>query len=319
MLFLTALLLLLCLPVSAEPANAEKISLVTAVEDIPDAVYYYKGKTKADPAAFDWVEGRNGGTALQLNGENQYLRLATAQTSDLDSFTFSTWISWKGNESDDHADAQKLLTLYRNESHYLTVSLHMKDEDRRADGIYMTWQDPNMETVTLFSPTDGNNSFAFPENEWHHVAVVASDTAFSLYIDGVRYLHADVDVNFAGMDLRTFKIGAGFENEPYLNAMLQSTAIYTAELDSNQILLLAQDADPLSGAAATTTTGVLATRPTTTPQEEKRSEDGFSGRIFGLPAGLVIMLAAILLTVITLSVVFSIQRNRRERNGGDSV
>lgn len=311
--------LLLCVPVAAAPGDnldADYLDMVVSdLDEIHRRVQYYQGVYRADPEDFTWVTGRNGGTALELNGSNQSVRLTPVQAAALDSFTFSTWIYWYGNRSEDGADGQPLLTMYRNENYYLQVFLHKQDEAQSLDGIYMIWTTPDMEPITLFTPVMENTSFAFPENQWHHVAVTASDSAFTLYIDGVRYLHADIDVDLEGMNLRNFRIGAGYGTEPCLHACLQNAVLYTSVLSDNQVALLAQDKDPLSDDTAVTTTGTLATRPTTvllhTPHAE--TEDTVSGRTMGL----IVILSAIVLLVVTLSIVFSVQESRRRRNGGE--
>ena len=299
-----------CLPVAAEPATPpKKIEIVTNPDSVPTSVYYYEGKEKAKPQNFNWVTGRNGGQALALNGKSQYLRLATAQARELSSFTLSTWILWDGDKEVGTADAQKFLTFYRNEHYYLSVSPHVKNTNLGVDGLYMEWVDPTIDPIKIFHPTDGTNSFVFPAKEWHHVAITASGSTFTLYIDGVVYLKQEMAVDFDALDLRTFKIGAGFGNEPYLRATLQDTLLYTAALDDNQVALLAQDKDPLSGETASSTTQALATRPNSTTTTDNTLADndfGLPNTILGLPTGLVLLLGGLLLVVVLLSAILSI-------------
>lgn len=299
--------------VSAENEEIERIPLVSASEDIPSSVYYYQGNYKVKPSAFTWVEGRNDGKAVQLNGTNQYIRIATATTKELKEFTFSTWIRWGGNSTEGQVDAQELLTLYRNESYYLTVSPHAQNEDIKLNGIHMQWASADWDPISVFTPAEKTSTFALPVEEWHHITVTASGEIFSLYVDGVELLQQKMNVDFESFDFRTFKIGAGFSKKPYLNAALQDAVLYTSVLTDEQILLLSQDKDPLSGESATTTTQSLATRPTEETQATTTTtnQSNLPERVWGLPIGLLFVLGAVVLVVIVLSVVFSLQNAKQ--------
>ncbi len=311
------LLLLFSVSVSAEPTTEvqpNRTVMVSDSEDIAKETYYYDAKVKVNADTFEWIEGQNGKQAVSLNGKNQYLRLATAKTRELTAFTFSSWVYWRGNHNDDTVDNQKLLTWYRNESYYLSVSVHASDPNKGLDGICLELAEPSMETITLFKPVDSNHSTALYTNEWHHITVTVSNNVLALYIDGVCYLKQELAVDLAAMDLRTLKVGAGFDHEPYFNGALQDAYLYDAVLTNNQILLLAQDKDPLSGEIATTVTGALATRPI---DPLKPHDNALSNTLFGLPVGLLSILAVLIACIAALSIVFSIRGNRQQ-DGGDA-
>lgn len=317
-ILITILLFLFSFSVLAEPTTEtqpNRMVMVSDNEEIDKETYYYDGKVKVKTDAFNWIDGYNGKKAVSLNGKSQYLRLATAQTRDLRSLTFSSWVYWRGNRSTGTVDNQKLLTWYRNESYFFSVSVHASDPEKGLDGICLELGDPSMETITLFKPVDEHHSTALYANEWHHIAVTVSDNAIALYVDGVCFLSEEINVDLAAMDLRTLKVGAGFENEPYFNGALQDTFLYDTVLTDNQILLLAQGKDPLSGEIATTTTGALATRPIDPLQPHKSSADN---TLFGLPLGLFSVLAILIACIATLSIVFSIRNDRSQQNGGDA-
>ncbi len=315
---ISALLLLLSFSVLAEPtteSQPNRMVMVSDSENIGNETYYYDGKVKVKTDAFSWIDGYNGKQAVSLNGKNQYLRLATAQTRDLHSFTFSSWVYWRGNRSVGTADNQKLLTWYRNESYYLSVSVHASDPEKGLDGICLELGEPSMETITLFKPVDESHSTALYANEWHHITVTASNNTLALYVDGICFLEQEVQVDLTAMDLRTFKVGAGFENEPYFNGALQDAFLYDAVLTDNQILLLAQGKDPFSGEIATTATDAPATRPIDPLQPHK---SGVDNTLFGLPIGLISVLAISIACIAALSIVFSIRNMHSKQDGGDA-
>ncbi len=317
----TAAALLCCLltafPVLAEPAEAPVESdvyampLVAESEGAPDYIYYYTGKEKVDPSTFSWVAGGIKGEAVKLNGEDQYLRLATATVKELSAFTFSAWVKRPFAEPDVEND-HKLLTVYKNENRYLTLSLHKQDEENGINGICLELQDRAIDPLTLFCPASPGTTTAFPTDKWHHVAVTFSDTEVAVYVNGTVYLQQAIDLSIDEMDLRTFIIGGGFYGEKPLNAMLDNVLVYNTALSAKQIALLAQNTNPLSSSVPTTTTEVLATTPVTFPSNIiAKPQTGL--RVLGLPVGLVVVLATFILGAVILSVVLT-RRNKQEES-----
>lgn len=329
-----AALWLCCLPAAAEPTDTttltatstttaatpiEKIDLVTAEDVIPKNVYYYSDNTqytsknyRPDRGVFARADGRAIGSALNLNGNKQYLRLPSATVNKLESFTFSTRIKWKGNLAAEGTDNQKLLTFFANEYFYFSVSLHASDAEKSLNGPCLNFATLETDATAIFTQTDEGTTFAFPKNEWHHIAVTLSETSFTLYIDGVKQLDAAIQIDFDQMPTRKLHIGAGIDTESTLNALLEGASLYTSALSEEQIFLLSRDLDPLSDTPLTTTTDILATRPPTSATTVKHTET-FSGRIMGLPLGLVIVLGALILIIVILSIIFSIRGNQSVR------
>lgn len=295
-----------------EPTAIETLYLVVEDEDIPEYVYHYVGKEKVDHGTFTWVGGGVKGNALQLNGENQYVRLATAEVKELSSFTFSAWVN-RAPSKQEEADGSKLLTVYKNENRYLSLSLDKQDTEKGINGICLELQDRAIDPITLFRPASDEVNTALPTNKWHHIAVTFSDTEIAVYIDGSVYLQQALDLSVDEMDLRTFIVGGGFYGETPLNAMLDNVLVFNAPLSAKQIALLAQNSDPLSNASPTTTTEVLATAPATLPDKIVTTEPQTGLRVLGLPLGLVVILATFIIIAVVLSIVFT-RHNKQEES-----
>lgn len=322
-IFRTSITALLCCflmasPVMAEPAAetpqepvVETMPLVAESEEVPDYAYYYSGKEKSEPETFSWVADGIKGDAVKLNGENQYLRLATAKVKELSSFTFSAWVKHTPSETTDETD-HKLLTVYKNENRYITLSLDKKDEEKGINGICLELQDRTIDPITLFRPVSSGATAALSTNKWHHIAVTFSDTEVAVYVDGTAYLQQTIDLSVEEMDLRTFVVGGGFHGEKPLNATLDNVLVYNTVLSAKQIALLLQNKNPLSDATPTTTTEVLATAPITFPSNIS-GEPQTGLRILGFPAGLVVVLAAFVLVAVVLSIVLT-RRNKQEES-----
>lgn len=319
--FLTLLsmfaLLLASFSVCAEPAGTEtaiqELPLVTEANTVPESVYYYNNTNqysannlRPTQTVFIWEDGRNGTAALRLNGQKQYLRLRTSVLNELDAYTFSTWIHWHGSLADSSPESQPLLTFFSNQYQYLSLSMHASDAVTGMDGPVIKWASPGADPQTIFHPVEEGTTFAFPRDEWHHIAITVSETKAAVYIDGTLYLQADIQLDFAKMLPSKLFIGSGFGTESPLNASLQSTSLYTGVLSDAQIATLANDGDPLVGASTTITTGSLATRPNTTTAAVLHEELP-SHRLLGLPLSLVITLGAFIILLVILSITFSIR------------
>lgn len=318
-LALTAIIAVLpCFSVSAvEPtpddtittAEVEYIRLVTEPDDVSEDVYYVmNGNKNSGPDSFTWVEDGIAGTALQLDGNTQHIRLATDRVKKLTAFTFSAWFNWAGNEGD---KAQRLLCVHKNENRSLIVSPHSTDPSVQLDGIQLTLEDPQIEPVSLYQPVSENVSAALPTNEWHHLAVTLSDQEVALYIDGALYA-SQVLENFsvATMDLYRLVIGSEFDGDAKFNGLVDNALLYDAVLDSNQIKLLAENRDPLAGGTPTNKKETLATKPYV---DDNTSDDDRSVRILGLSPIMFAILGGCLVLVIILSLVLSFYRKNDKK------
>ncbi len=290
-------------------AEVECIRLVTEPDDVSeDAYYVMNGNKNSGPDSFTWVEDSIAGTALQLDGNTQHIRLATERVKELRTFTFSAWFNWAGNESDKE---QRLLCIYKNENHSLIVSPHNTNPSMQLDGIQLTLEDPQVEPVSLYHPVTKNVTSKLPTNEWHHIVVTLSDTEVALYIDGALY-GSQVLENFSvdTMDLYRLVIGSEFDGDATFNGLVDNALLYNAVLDTDQIKLLAENRDPLAGGTPTSKKETLATKPHI---DDNTAEDVDPVRILGLSPIVFAMLGGGLILVIILSLVLSLYRRNDKK------
>ncbi len=291
---------------------AEPIVIVGEPTDIDDKVYQYVDKQKVSNKTFSWESGKFG-QALKLNGEKQYLRYSAKSTLQLEEFTLSAWVNWQGGEP-----GQKLLTVYKNESRFLTVSPYTVDEEKGINGFYMEWQDREIDPVILYTEAKSDTNFALEKNAWHHIAVVASDTEFSLYLDGALYYTAAMDLSLADMEMNTFLVGGGFYGEPTLNALLDETYLYPQALSREYIALLAAGMYPAYGGTAPTTEAYRPTAPSaTTTLSPADGNVPHRATLFGLPRVLVIIPLTVAVLAVVLSLVLSAQKKQQTASAQD--
>lgn len=295
----------------------EKIVVVSEPGMTSEDIQYYQSKWHVDSNTFTWSDNGKSGKALLLDGKSQTLRLSSTVASTLSSFTFSAWINWQGNLSEDNAaDNQKLLSVFKNESSYFSVSPHTQDTSRKINGIYMTLEDRTANPISLFYPASSISNFALPTHEWHHIAVTLSDTSMTLYVDGVRFLHRDISISYQSLNMNTFVIGGGIYGESTLNALIDDAYIYKQALTDTQVALLFQGASSLLG-NTTVTMESLATNPN--PNEiivttQADSENPVLSFFTSIPAGLIILITIVILLAVSLSVFFSLQdKNKQQR------
>ena len=279
-----------------------------------------------------WVAGRRGGLALRLNSATgRYIRCSRylfdgSRDDAVDAFTLSLWVNWQGNGEDDANLGQKLLCLstqdlddrwhtgdrlqWDPDQWYAFVSPHMRDAERGPDGICIRWENHNLyESGEDFSEAEADTTFALPTNEWHHIAVTMTDTAFTLYVDGHRLYSCVGTTELATMApfLDRFFIGRGMEGDPTLDALIDDALLYPQALTDEQIALLAADRDPAEGTAPTapdyqpTRPADTAATATTAATRGSLLSSGDSG----FPVAIVAIPAAVLLITVVLSLVFS--------------
>lgn len=286
------------------------IRLVTEPDDVSEDVYYVmNGNKNSGPNSFTWVEDGISGTALQLDGNTQHVRLATNRVKELTTFTFSAWFNWAGNTGDKE---QRLFCAYKNENHSLIVSPHNTRSSAQLDGIQLTLEDPQIEPVSLYHPITENVTSALPTNEWHHLAVTFSDTEVGLYIDGALYASQTLE-NFSvsAMELHRLVIGSEFDSDAKFNGLVDNALLYNAVLDADQIMLLAENRNPLAGGTPTAKRETLATRPYINTDDSTPDDDG-SVRILGLSPFVFAILGGCLVLAIILSLVMSLYRKSNQ-------
>lgn len=288
------------------------------VVDEPDTfstenVTYYVGDEAASASSIEWVDGGHSGKAIRLSGNGEYLRLGYTAARPR-AFTFSGWINWQGAAGEQAVVGQRLFTIYRDSTHYLTLSPYMQDAGMTAgggslDGIYLGYRYGST-AVDMFNPASGNLTYALPCNEWHHLAVVSDGRTIKLYIDGVRWFEEQVLTTMAELSGSFLKIGAGEWGDPTLNALLDDVTLYNSAFSESRIAELAggtqepayiptrpNPTDP----APTTAPTADNTTATTTPVTQ-------SPTIFGVPLWGIYIILGVIAVYVVLVVVLNVKK-----------
>ena len=311
-----------------------RLALVGEPEDAhPQVGYYVDGKLQSWDS-LTWVDGGRSGKAMLLDGSGGYLVVGYDQLK-LPKMTFSAWVNWQGAaDSADPATAlgQRLFTIRRSDSAYLTLSPWMQDDTLTKDGgslngLYMNFRYNNT-VLHMFNPAKEDACFALPQNEWHHVAVTSDGLKLCLYIDGVLWLQEQLVMTVAELRALQFMLGTGAADGTPLHAMLDDAALYDRAMTAEQVKMLAHDIDPLASGAtvptdppayiatrpATTTTPPTTTAPSATTTAPTTQRAAGSYTVFGmnLPAWTLWTIGGVVLVYIVLSIILSVYAKRKK-------
>ena len=315
-------------------SRAGKLNIVSEPgETSADYVQYYKDGQKQSLSKLNWVDQGKTGKAVQLDGKSEYLQVSYNQLK-LSKMSFAGWFYWKGAASDEEGAqyGQRFFTMSRGEASYLTVSPHMRDAARAdssgriLDGLYFGFhhggddaQNKNMEYWKPAVP--GRETYAIPQGEWHHIAVVSDQKSLKLYIDGVLYYNRVLIMGLVEMKANKLTVGSGIWDDPTLNALIDDVALYEFALTGEQVLMLARGVDPLSSGASVPATEApyIPEAPTATSPASVPDDGGaVNHTILGLPAWTVYLIIGVVAVFIVLSVVLSITqpKNKGQSKGG---
>ena len=211
--------------------NRQPLVLVGEPEEFSAEIGVYRGEEQLDQSALTWVEGRSG-KALLLPGDGTFLRVDSRVTR-VTQFTFSAWINWQGGESN-----QRLFTVARGTQSYFTFSPNRRDDARGINGVYMGYQ-AGTRKLDLFNQIDGDESYAMPRDEWHHLAVVSDNGSVKVYLDGVLWLQDKLCANLNNVAVNSLDIGSGVWGDPTLHALLDDVTIYPTALSAGRVRTLA--------------------------------------------------------------------------------
>lgn len=319
-----------------------KLTVISEPGETSSVVEYYKNGEKQPLSALSWSDEGRSGKAVSLSGEDEYLLLGYDQFRSKQ-LSFSAWVNWRGaaaGQAEDSKYGQKLFTMTRDgkEYEFLTVALHAREEanpdenGRIRDGVYMGFQhgDPNPVRIDCWNPAQpGVESYGLPENEWHHIAVVADSKRLKLYIDGQLWFDEMLLLGMAQMYANQFFVGGSVWGEPSLNALLDDVFLYDFALDEQQVKKLAGGADPQDPESTTTPTEppYFPTQPETTVPSTTAPSSGAdvsdnnrwleATELFGLPRWTVILLGSLLGLFVLLSILMSVYELVRRRKRGN--
>ncbi len=230
-----------------------------------DYVTYYENNKEKDLGDIVWADGRDGeGQAMVLNGKGNYLSVGYNQLR-LTNFSVSMWVNWQGGD-----DGANLLLISQkgNEDNYIALSPHYSDDEKNdagyaPNGLYLDVMVEGKQT-TAYKYSNPGQSTALPQNEWHHIAVVAKMGTISLYVDGEVWAETTWAIGLRELNADFLRIGDRLDMGSTLKAKVDDVAIYSSDLKEDQVKMLALGIDPLEEGAVLPPPTTTAPSTTTT-------------------------------------------------------
>jgi len=110
-----------------------------------------------------------GDNALDLDGSNDYVRIANPYTGFTNQITVEAWVYFDGG------------------SDGIWMGQSAADVDAMSTNVWL-WHSNGTNSLTWYVNNGGswlNLNMVSPSNGWHHIATVASNTGMRIYVDGV--------------------------------------------------------------------------------------------------------------------------------------
>lgn len=175
----------------------------------------------------EFVPGRIG-TALALNGEDDFVRLPVGIGSGL-TFTFAAWIYWEGG-----GDWQRIFDFGNGTGEYMFLTPRsgggtLRFAIKTADG-----GEERVETAAL------------PLRQWTHVALTLTRRSGQLYINGEEVASSSILAKPYQLRLLANYLGKSqFQADPMFGGMLDEVVILDRALDDEAIRALMDDRPPI--------------------------------------------------------------------------
>ncbi len=211
-----------CMPLITEPGESVQ------------ALIFCRGDRDLTIDEVNWVDSDRG-KAVQFNGVDEYFRIPykNLQVSD---FTLSFWVNWQGASDAEGGSGlanQRIFSARAMQygKRYITLS-PMETTAEGSDGLRLHMRYENSDW-DLHRPQAG----PLGQNEWHHLAIVATGETLALYLDGVLMDDEMTMMDPAQMNLFQFYIGKGptMGGDGYFNGLMDNVYLYKRALSVDDI------------------------------------------------------------------------------------
>ncbi len=219
--------------------------LITEPGECAQPLIYCSGDRDLTIGEVNWVDSARG-KAVLFNGVDEYFRIPY-KSLQVSSFTMSFWVNWYGASSAEGGSGllnQRIFSARANQygKRYITLS-PMETTAEGSDGLRLHMRYENSDW-DLHRPQAGPLS----QNEWHHLAIVATPQRIVLYLDGVMIDDEMTLMDPAQMNLFQFYIGKGptMGGDGYFNGLMDNVYLYKRAMTVDEIGELISEQRPSS-------------------------------------------------------------------------
>lgn len=171
------------------------------------------------------------GSALSLNGTNQYAMAPAGMLAGVTNFTIAAWVNWNGG-----AAWQRIFDFGNDTTQYMFLTPSSSSGTLRF-AISTNGNAPGAEQIVETSP--------LPVSRWEHVAVTDNGSTACLYTNGVLVASGNVTISPADFDPVLNNFGASqYPADPLFNGRLDQVFVYNYALNAAEITRLMNDQPP---------------------------------------------------------------------------
>ncbi|MEJ1130852.1 LamG-like jellyroll fold domain-containing protein [Variovorax sp. CCNWLW225] len=174
-----------------------------------------------------WGEGRNGESAVQLDGRSGHVQLPDGAVSALGDFTVAVWVYWDASVVN-----ARIFDFGSNDVAYMgLIPRDGSGKLRFSSSRNQFWNEESVTTDVL------------PAGRWVHVAVTLAGTVGTLYVDGTQVATADgiwINPFQLGRTTQTWLGRSQYGGDPYFKGRMQDFRIYSGAQDAAFIANLAR-------------------------------------------------------------------------------
>lgn len=217
--------------------------LITEPDESAQPLIYCRGNSDLTIGEVNWVDGGDG-KAVSFNGVDEYFRLPY-KSLQMTEFTLTAWVNWHGKadaEGGSGLSGQRIFSARANQygKRYITLS-PMETTAEGSDGLrlHMRYEGSDWD---LHRPQAG----PLPQDEWHHVAIVATEKTLALYLDGIRMDEQTTMMSPAQMNLFQLYLGKGptMGGDGYFNGLMDNVFLYRRALTVDELRDVIVDQQP---------------------------------------------------------------------------
>jgi hypothetical protein len=175
-----------------------------------------------------YVAGKYG-SALNLNGTNQYAMLPAGILASVTNFTIAAWVYWNGGNA-----WQRIFDFGNDTTQYMFLTPGSGSGTLR---FAISTNGPGAEQIVETAP--------LPVGQWRHVAVTRNGNIARLYTNGVLAASATVAIAPAGFNAALNYLGdSQYPADPLFSGRLDELFLYNYALSAAEIPRLAANQPP---------------------------------------------------------------------------
>lgn len=169
------------------------------------------------------------GSAMSLNGANQYAMVPAGIMAGVTNFTIAAWVYWNGGNA-----WQRIFDFGNDTTSYMFLTPGSGSGTLRfAISTNSYTSEQTLETSTL------------PVGQWRHVAVTRNGNAARLYTNGVLAVSGTVTIAPASFNPVLNNLGMSqYPGDPLFNGQLDEMYIYNYALSDTEVARLAANQPP---------------------------------------------------------------------------